>query len=113
MSCTNHPDRAVKALCTACQEPFCEDCLVTARGESYCSECKVTAVDTSVDPDSEATIPSETAKEALKYALIGILCFGFILGPIAISKANTALKEIKADPMLKGKSLAMFSLLLG
>jgi hypothetical protein len=61
----------------------------------------------------EGTVRNEQAGKALKYALIGIFCFGFILGPIAISKAFTAKREIKADPKLDGKGKVAAALMVG
>ncbi len=45
--------------------------------------------------------PVKEASEALTYALIGIFCFGIILGPIAISKGSKALNIINEDPGMK------------
>jgi hypothetical protein len=78
----------------------------------YCGSCKVLAV--SGRPVVEqATIPCAMADEALKYALIGIICFGIILGPMAISKALKAKKEIAADPTLTGDGKATAALIIG
>ena len=49
----------------------------------------VFVVETSIAADY--TGPKETlpeAKEALKFAIIGIFCFGFIFGPLAIVKSH-------------------------
>lgn len=61
----------------------------------------------------QATIPSATADEALKYALIGIICFGIVLEPIAIVKALKAKREIAADPQLTGEGKANAALIIG
>jgi hypothetical protein len=66
---------------------------------------------TPVMPD-EATIPCKEADEALKYALIGILCFGIILEPIAISKALKAKKMIALNPRLSGAGKATAALII-
>lgn len=50
----------------------------------------------------ESTTPCQEAGEALKYAILSLFCFGFILGPVAISKAFKARKEINEDPSLTG-----------
>jgi hypothetical protein len=60
----------------------------------------------------QATIPCATADEALKYALIGLICFGIILEPMAISKALKAKREIAADPQLTGEGKANAALII-
>jgi hypothetical protein len=52
------------------------------------------------------------ADEALKYALIGILCFGIVLEPMAISKALRARKMIEANPALTGSGKANAALVI-
>lgn len=49
---------------------------------------------------------SVDAKEALKLAIIGIFCFGIILAPLAISRANKAKRMMDADPTLGGRGQA-------
>jgi len=53
------------------------------------------------------------AKEALKYAIIGIFCLGIILGPIAIWKGSSAKRQIAADPRLGGEGLATAAQVIG
>ena len=50
----------------------------------------------------EASIPCKEADEALKYALVGIVCFGIVLEPVAISKALKAKQMIAMNPRLTG-----------
>ena len=60
--------------------------------------------------------PKGTVKEAstsLTYAIIGIFLFGFILGWVAISNGNKALKIIEADPGYKGKGMAIAGIIIG
>jgi hypothetical protein len=114
MQCKNHP--AVEAVdrCTGCAEPFCTTCLVEIQGQKYCGACKVMAVKgTPVVLETEGTIPCHEAGEALKYAIISLFCFGFIFGPIAISKGLKARKEIAADPTLTGGGKAMAGIIIG
>ncbi|HWW60440.1 MAG TPA: hypothetical protein VN181_03640 [Thermoanaerobaculia bacterium] len=95
-------------------EPFCANCLVAVRGRKYCSSCKVMAVGERMPMfETEGTIACPEADEALKYALIGIICFGIILGPIAISKALQAKKAIAANPALTGSGKATTALIIG
>ena len=61
----------------------------------------------------EATIPCKEANEALTYGIVGIFCFGFILGPIAVSKALKAKKMIAMNPRLAGSGKATAGLVLG
>jgi hypothetical protein len=112
MQCKNHPDVAAVDRCAGCAEAFCTNCLVEMQGQSYCASCKVLAV--SGQPMvEEATIPCKEADEALKYAIIGIFCFGIILEPIAIAKALKAKKMIEANPRLTGSGKATAALILG
>ena len=41
MPCTNHPEtiEGIK-LCSQCQKPFCQNCLVELQGAPFCAECK-------------------------------------------------------------------------
>jgi len=50
----------------------------------------------------EPTLPCSEASEALKYAIIGLFCFGIILEPIALSKAFQAKKMMAQNPNLSG-----------
>ena len=62
------------------------------------------------------TGPKETlpeAKEALKYAIIGIFCFGFVLGPMAIVKGTSAKKAIAMDPRYDGEGMATAAQIIG
>ena len=111
IQCKNHPDVQATDRCTGCAETFCANCLVNIGGQKYCGSCKVLAV--SGQPIVEqATIPCELANEALKYALIGIVCFGIFLEPMAISKALKAKKEIAANPQLTGEGKANAALIV-
>ncbi|HVR39211.1 MAG TPA: hypothetical protein VMU84_08940 [Thermoanaerobaculia bacterium] len=100
-------------------EPFCANCLVTVRGRKYCASCKVMAVgDRMPMVETAATMPCAEAEEALKYALIGIVCFGIILEPIALVKGLQAKKLIAANPALSGAgkataAIAVSSVILG
>jgi FHA domain-containing protein len=91
--CKNHPDVEAVDRCAGCAEAFCPNCLVEIHGQKYCGACKVMAIKGQPVAE-EATIPCKEAGEALKYAIIGIFCFGIILEPIAISKALKAKKMI-------------------
>jgi hypothetical protein len=112
IQCKNHPDVQATDRCTGCAETFCPNCLVNIGGQKYCGSCKVLAV--SGRPlAEEATVPSELANEALKYSLLGIICFGLVLEPMAIYKALKAKKEIAANPRLTGEGKANAALIIG
>jgi len=87
--------------CAGCAEPFCGNCLVNVQGRNYCGSCKAMAV--AGTPMIEgATMPCKEANEALKYAIVGLFCFGIILEPIALVKASKAKKMIAMNPRLTG-----------
>jgi hypothetical protein len=113
MNCKNHPDTRAAGRCVGCAETFCRNCLVDIKGQKYCASCKVMALQgqSAVVPES-ATLPCREADEALKYAIIGIFCFGIILEPIAISKALKARKMIEANPRLTGSGKATAALII-
>jgi hypothetical protein len=120
MECKNHPAVTAVDRCAGCAEPFCTDCLVEIQGQKYCGACKTLALRGGTPQIAdEATLPCKEADEALKYAIIGIFCFGIILEPIAISKALKAKKMIALNPRLTGSGkctaaiiIASFALLL-
>jgi hypothetical protein len=110
--CRNHPSVAAVDRCAGCAEPFCANCLVDMNGRKYCGSCKVMALQG--QPMIEAaTIPCKEADEALKYAIIGIFCFGIILEPIAIAKALKAKKMMETNPNLTGSGKATAALVIG
>lgn len=113
MECRNHPGVAASDRCAGCAEPFCANDLVTVKGRPYCSSCKVIALEGQTPVFEQVTQPCKEADEALKYAIIGLFCFGIILEPIAISKALTAKKMMAANPNLTGSGKATAALVIG
>ena len=112
--CKNHENEASVAACAGCSQAFCENCLVEVRGEKFCASCKMSAVSDAPPPVEEShMLPCKEAGEALKYALVGILCFGFILEPVAIYRALQAKKKIKTNPNLSGAGKATAALVIG
>lgn len=103
MACQNHPEVAAGGTCAGCAEPFCPSCLVTVRGATYCAGCKTMAVS---GLSSQAVAVCKDAKNALGLAFLGIFCFGFVLGPVAIAKAQNARRQIAANPALGGSGWA-------
>jgi len=89
-------------------ESFCATCGDIVSG--YCFRCQ------NLYPQPAYTGPKKTlpeANEALKYALFGLICFGFILGPIAIVKGTSAKKQIAADPRYEGEGIATAAQIIG
>src|ERR1700712_2795261 len=102
MDCKNHAGVPAVGRCAGCAEPFCGNCLVNVAGQSYCAACKTMALQNQPLAYEAATIPCKEADEALKYAIIGIFCFGIILEPMALAKASKAKKMIALNPRLTG-----------
>ena len=89
MNFIKHAAVSAAGTCAACAEPFCSPCLVTVKGAKYCGECKTSAIQGDAVGSNQGPVGvCQEAGEAVKYALIGIVCFGIILEPIAISKAR-------------------------
>lgn len=101
MNCANHAEVRALASCAACAEAFCENCLVPIGGAHYCASCKVETVK-SLPAPIEGLIPCKEAGEALRLAIFSIFCFGVILGPVAMAKANRAKRLLEANPQLSG-----------
>lgn len=112
MECRNHPGAAAIDRCSGCAESFCGNCLVDIQGVPYCASCKVMALQGG-SPAVQPSMPCKEADDALKYAIIGIFCFGIILGPIAIGKAMSAKKMIAMNPNLSGSGKATAGLVIG
>lgn len=113
MQCKNHPDVAATDRCAGCAEPFCAACLVEIKGQKYCGACKVMALAGAPAPTEEGTIPCKEANEALMFSIIALFCFGFIIGPLAISKASKAKKMIALNPQLTGSGKATAATVIG
>jgi hypothetical protein len=111
IQCKNHPGVPATDRCGGCAETFCPNCLVDIRGQKYCGSCKVMALQGQPMVE-QATYENATAGEALKYALIGIVCFGIVLEPMAIVKAIRAKREIAADPLQTGEGKATAALII-
>ena len=91
--------------CPFCKEPIRADALKCR----HCGEY----VDDSVRKSVQPKVCPKEAKDALTYSLVGIFCFGFILGPIAIAKGLKALKIIKSEPGTPGKGRAQAGIIIG
>ena len=113
MECRNHPATAAGDRCVGCMEPFCPNCIVTVRGRKYCASCKEMALGGKTPVFQSVTQMSDEAKEAIKYALVGFLCVGIILGLVAVNKAGKAKQMMKANPSLLGWGTATAAQILG
>ena len=113
MQCKNHPGVLASARCAGCAEPFCDECLVEIQGQHYCASCKVLALKGAAPVVEEATEPCKEANNALTLAIVGLFCFGIILGPLAISSALKAKRMIEANPRLTGSGKATAALIIG
>lgn len=109
LNCHHHPDVAATVTCAGCAEAFCPSCHITIAGQHYCAVCKTMAITPEMAP-VPATCPE--ASEAMKYALLGIVCFGIVVEPIAISKALKARALVDRNPSLGGKGVANAALLV-
>ncbi|HEY6332591.1 MAG TPA: DUF4190 domain-containing protein, partial [Blastocatellia bacterium] len=56
---------------------------------------------------------NQTATTALILSIVGLVCFGFVVEPIAIFLALKAKKEIAADPLQTGEGMATTALVIG
>lgn len=84
------------------QCPHCQHIYSSTRG--ICPKCKRAPTASGV-----YTGPKQNHPEASKALVFGILSFIIcapIFGPMAISKANTAIRAIDADPRLGGRGMA-------
>ncbi|MBI4700431.1 MAG: DUF4190 domain-containing protein [Deltaproteobacteria bacterium] len=114
MQCKNHPTQMAVDRCAGCAESFCSDCLVEIQGQKYCGSCKIMAVKGPPPAVIEqGSIPCKEADDALKYAIIGIFCFGIVLEPIALVRAFKARKLIAANPDLTGSGKATAATIIG
>ena|SRR5215207_5482307 len=115
-SCVNRPLQQLANVAPVATTPLRE----LKPGESVCPSCgdivSGFCFRCSQAPEGEYTGEKRTvseAKEALKYAIIGIFCLGIILGPIAIWKGSSAKRQIAADPRLGGEGLATAAQVIG
>jgi len=92
----------------AAGESFCATCGDIISG--YCFQCR-NLYPQKTYTGARMTLPE--ANEALRYAIIGLFCFGFVLGPIAIVKGTSAKKQIAADPRYEGEGAATAAQIIG
>lgn len=77
-----------------------------------CRHCK-----SYLDPEMKDSLTPKgeapNAKSALTNAIIGIFCFGFVLGPIAVFKGIKVLNVIANDPGYTGRGKAIAAIVIG
>src|SRR3569833_2208040 len=87
--CMCHPHTDTTFGCSRCGRAFCGSCLTTLRGQWLCGYCKGILVHElsrgRIDLDRRAS-------ESLSFALIGLVCLGPILEPIALFRSVGALQ---------------------
>ncbi|HKR13635.1 MAG TPA: DUF4190 domain-containing protein [Pyrinomonadaceae bacterium] len=119
-SCVNRPLQqlaGVAATATAAPRPARQ----LNPGESYCPICGDVVSGVCFRcrqpiAGGEFSGVKETApeaKEALKFAIIGLFCFGIILGPLAIVKGASAKRTIAMDPRYEGEGIATAAQIIG
>jgi serine/threonine-protein kinase len=66
----------------------------------------------SVPPPAPSAVLCKEARDALILAIVGLVCCGIILQPIAIYKALKARKQLSANPSLTGSGVATAALVI-
>ena len=118
-SCVNRPLQqlgGVAAATTAARparqlnpgESFCATCGDVVSG--VCFRCRQPVMGGEYS-GVKKTAPE--ASEALRFAIIGLFCFGIILGPLAIAKGASAKRTIAMDPRYEGESIATAAQIIG
>jgi len=90
--------------CPSCRVPF-------AVGAHICPACRAITSPDGIYHGPKTNAPGAVA--SLVYGLVGLVLCGVILGPIAISKSNSAKAAMVSDPTLGGEGLATAGLVLG
>ena len=89
-----HPHTDTTFGCSRCGRAFCGSCLTTLRGQWLCGYCKGVFVHElsrgRIDLDRRAS-------EARSFSLVGLVWLGFILEPIALVRAISALRDHRRD----------------
>jgi hypothetical protein len=90
----------------------CPNCRVAIMvGTQVCPSCRAITTPDGLYHGPKVNAPGAVA--SLVCGLIGLVFCGIILGPIAISRANTAKQSIASDPTLGGEGLATAGMILG
>lgn len=89
--------------------PMCRHVVMEADG--LCSRCQAPLSPDGVYHGPQVTAPGAVA--SVVWGVIGLFFFGFILGAVAIGKAQSARGLIRTSPKYSGGALAMTGLVLG
>lgn len=115
--CLNHPSVAAVGYCALCAESFCRRCLDSEGPSARCRSCLLGTI-ASATPEGPflsalPEVPCKLATEALTMSLIGIICFGIILEPLALYRGIKARREIRDSPYpMSGEGKAMAAIII-
>jgi hypothetical protein len=90
--------------CPSCRTPI-------PVGAMLCPVCRAITSPDGIYHGPKINAPG--AVQSLVYGIIGFFICGIILGPIAISKSNSAKQAIASDPTLTGSGLATAGMIMG
>ncbi|UCH95799.1 MAG: DUF4190 domain-containing protein [Candidatus Aminicenantes bacterium] len=110
--CWNENNGCIKPGCRADTKtcPMCGETIkATALKCRYCGEY----LDKSLKEEKTQLGVLKEAKDSLTYAIVGIFCFGIILGPVAVFKGIKALNMIQEEPRYEGKGKATAGIIIG
>ena len=115
--CLNHPGVAAVGYCALCAESFCPDCLDSGGTGARCRPCFLGTTAGAVPEGSflrvAGPVPCRLATEALIMSLIGVVCFGIILEPLALYRGIKARKEIRESPYpMSGEGVATAAIII-
>jgi hypothetical protein len=80
-------------------------------GTQICLSCRAITTPDGIYHGPKTNAPGAVA--SLVMSIIGLFLCGIILGPLAISKANSAKSAIQMDPTLGGEGLATAGKVIG
>lgn len=90
----------------------CPNCrAVLTIGTQICLSCRAITTPDGIYHGPKTNAPGAVA--SLVMSIIGLFLCGIILGPLAISKANSAKSAIQMDPTLGGEGLATAGKVIG
>lgn len=101
--CLNHPGVMSLRKCDRCHLPFCEDCLVTIGGQTLCAGCKLLALR---DLRRRGGNGVAEANSVLITALVGLVIFQLILGPMSLARSLALLRRYREVPDWPGRTKA-------
>ena len=119
-TCPNHPAEEAVQPCGRCQRPFCDRCRVELVGQQLCQECKAVYLSELLGPaagvpaDFGAVPPARRvmhphAMLGLVVPVLGSATFfcSPVTGLIGLWLSARALREINANPIYQGRTVAL------